>query len=90
MVYAAFKLRKEKDILVVPDIKRGNELPDSVKNLVREFYCDDENSRHLPGKKNNVSIGKKQCIQKRLILSYLKELHSSFKDGAQYEALIRN
>ena len=33
MVRTAFKLRKEKGILAVPDLKGGNELPDSVKNL---------------------------------------------------------
>ena len=56
MVRAAFKLRKEKGILAVPDIKRGNALPDSVKNLAIQFYCDNENSRLLPGKKEYVSI----------------------------------
>ena len=80
MVQTAFRLRREKGILAIQDVKKGNELHESVKNLVREFYCDDENSRLLPGKKDFVSIGKKHHIQKRLILSNLKELHSSFKE----------
>jgi hypothetical protein len=80
MVRKAFGLRKEKGILATPEAKKGNVLPDTVESLVKEFYCDDENSRLLPGKKDYVSIGRNHHMQKRLILSNLKELYSSFKE----------
>ena len=80
MVRTAFKLRKKKGILATPEANKGNILPDTVQTLVRELYCDDENSRLLPGKKGYTSIGRNRHIQKRLILSNLKELHVSFKE----------
>ena len=80
MVRKAFRLREEKDILAIPKAKKGNVLPDTVQTLVKEFYCDDENSRLLPGKKDYVSIGRNHHMQTRLILSNLKELYSSFKE----------
>ena len=80
MVRKAFRLREEKGILATPEAKKGSVLPDTVQPLVKEFYCDDENSRLLPGKKDYVSIGRNHHMQTRLILSNLKELYSSFKE----------
>ena len=79
MVRQAFKLRKEHGIFASPEHKKGQALSDDVVLLVTDYYCDDENSRLLPGKKDYVSIGRNQHMQKRLILSNLKELYSSFK-----------
>ena len=79
MVRQAFKLRKEHGILASLEHKKGQALSDDVVLLVTDYYCDDENSRLLPGKKDYVSIGRNQHMQKRLILSNLKELYSSFK-----------
>ena len=39
----------------------------------------DEYTRQLPGKNDGVSIGKKQYMSKRLILSNLRELYTAFK-----------
>lgn len=51
--------------------------------LVREFYQNDDNSRHLPGITDCLSIKqldrKPKQIQKRLILCNLKELHKEFQ-----------
>ena len=41
---------------------------------MKKFYCDDENSSVLPDK-DYASVGRKQHIQKRLILSNLKQLY---------------
>ncbi len=83
MARQAFKLRKEHGILASPEQKKGPSLADDVVLFVRDFYCDDENSRLLPGKKDYVSIGRNQHMQKRLILSNLKELYSSFRKRFQ-------
>ncbi len=44
MVRQAFKLRKEHGIFASPEQKKGPALADDVVLLVRDFYCDDENS----------------------------------------------
>lgn len=48
-----------------------------------EFYCDDEVSMNMPGMKDYVSIrndeGERRHVQKRLILSNLKELYVLFR-----------
>jgi len=66
---------------ILPDLikKAGNPLSEEVINAVVEFYQDDENSRVCPGKKDCVSIGKKQYKQKRLLLLTLNELFVHFK-----------
>ncbi|KAK2713715.1 hypothetical protein QYM36_009556 [Artemia franciscana] len=64
MVEQARKLKKEKGILAIPDAKK-------------DFYQSDENSRVIPRAKDKVSI-KKIFTCKRLILSNLRELYSSF------------
>lgn len=55
----------------------GKKLSEETKNLVREFYENDDNSRHLPGITDCFSIkqpdGKRKQVQKRLILCNLKE-----------------
>jgi hypothetical protein len=47
--------------------------------MIQEFYQNDEHSRHLPGKKDSVSVSKNVHVQKRLILCNLKELYEAFK-----------
>ena len=46
---------------------------------MESFYCNDQFSPQLPGKKNFVSISKNQHISKRLLLCNLKELYAEFK-----------
>ena len=54
-------------------------LPEEVTKAIEYFYQDDELTRQMPGKKDYVSIAKIFHVQKRLILSNLKELHAEFK-----------
>ena len=57
----------------------GRKLPEEVTRAVEPFYQDDEFTRQMPGKKDYVSITENVHVQKRLILSNLKELHAEFK-----------
>ena len=43
-----------------------------------KFYEDDKYSIIIPGSKDYISVGKKQHMQKQLLLANLKELYSSF------------
>ena len=80
MVRASRKLFREKGILSTPESKKGNTISKEVIDLVTEFYCNDEFSRMMPGKKDFVSIARNQHMQKRLILCNLKELYVMFKE----------
>lgn len=83
MVKLTRQLTKDQGIL--PHLSKrngGNKISEVVKNSVKEFYEDDENSRLCPGKKecvstliDNVRVHK----QKRLILLSLNELYSLYK-----------
>ena len=53
--------------------------PRETKEAVIKFYEHDQFSQLLPGKKDRVSIGKKEYQQKRLILLTLKEFFQQFK-----------
>ena len=77
MARKAIQLRNEGGILNTPAPKRGNPLPVSTCNLVKEFYY--ENSRVLPGMKDTVSIKRNVKVQKRLILCNLNELYAEFQ-----------
>ena len=54
-------------------------LPLETIRIVKSFYQNDEYTRQMIGKKDYISIGRNIYIQKRLILSYLKELFTEFK-----------
>ena len=79
MVRQARKLAAEKGILGTPNEKKGKVISEDLKQRVVAFYCDDEYSRQMPGKKDTVSIRRNVPIQKRLLLCNLKELYSLFK-----------
>ena len=82
MVRKAKQLVKEKGILSSPDPQPGHSLVKETVNLVVAFYESDSSSRMMPGKKDFVSVkGEygRSHIQKRLILSNLKELYRDFK-----------
>ena len=79
MVRQARKLVKEKGILELPGPKKGKGLSEEIKRCVADFYCDDEYSRLMPGKKDCVSIARNVHKQKRLLLCDLKELYTAFK-----------
>ena len=59
--------------------KNGMEISQEKVDKIIELYCNDENSRQMPGKKDFVSIAQRSHMQKRLILSNLKELYAKFK-----------
>ena len=60
--------------------KAGKWLPPWVITNIRQFYEDDQNSRLLPGKRDFVSVARNERVQKRLLLSNLKELYKEFKN----------
>lgn len=73
-------LREGKIKVSVP---RKTGLSAENEQFVKDFYEREDNSRQLPGKKDVKSIkmpdGTRKLIQKKLILSNLKELYESFK-----------
>ena len=83
--YTAQKTKKivqEKGVLSLPDLKAGPSLLPGTVSLVCAHYESDEVSRVMPGKKDFVFIrrdGKRVHIQKRLVLSNLKEIYQDFK-----------
>ena len=77
------QLVRDKGILSSPDPKAGPSLPSETVKLVIDFYESDDISRTMPGKKDFVSVrqeGKRIHVQKRLVLSNLKEVYHAFKD----------
>ena len=83
MVRKAKELVREKGILSTPNPKPGHTLSQQTADLDTSFYESNENSRLMPGKKDCVSVrkaGGRVNIQKRLVLSNLKELYHLFKD----------
>jgi hypothetical protein len=64
MVRQARKLAKEQGILELPEQKKGKVLSEETSRCVIDFYCDDEYSRLMPGKKDFVSIAKNTHMQK--------------------------
>ena len=56
MVRASRKCFREKGILSTAESKKGNNtISKEVIDLVTEFYCNDEFSRMMPGKKDFVA-----------------------------------
>ena len=85
----AKKLTQEKGILSTPDPKPGKALSDDTVNLVKKFYCSEEVSRQMPGKKDYISIkdknGCRSHVQKCLILGNLREIYQLFKSKYTFE-----
>ena len=81
-----FMARKAKQLVRIfstPNPKPGRSLPQTSIDVVVHFYESDENSRVMPGKKDCISVRGAEgriTIQKRLILSNLRELYRLFKD----------
>ena len=84
--YMARKSKKfveERGILSLPDPVRGPSLLQETVDIVCAFYESDDISRVMPGKKDFVSVkkeGKRHHIQKRLVLSNLREVYHEFKE----------
>ena len=66
------KLVEESGILSLPDPSRGPSLPPETVFIVSSFYESDDISRVMPGKKEH--------IQKRLVLSDLRGVYREFKE----------
>ena len=72
-------LQDEKRITEYPDLLKQQKLTEETINKIKSFYCDDEFSRPLPGKKNFVSIGRNNHVAKGLLLCNLKELYATYR-----------
>ena len=77
------KLVEERGILSLPGPSRGPSLPPETVIDVCSFYESDDISCVMPGKKDSVSVkkeGKREHIQKRLVLSDLRGVYREFKE----------
>ena len=66
----------------MPKRAKRQGISDEDLQVVTNFFTDDEYSRQSPGRKDYVSVrieGKKQHMQKRLLLGILSELYEAFK-----------
>ncbi|KAL5505266.1 hypothetical protein EMCRGX_G006670 [Ephydatia muelleri] len=79
MARRAKELVDEKGILSTPNTKIGKCLSDATVQLLQDFYTSDEVSRAMPGKKDYISVGRKEHRQNRLILCNLREAYEQFK-----------
>ena len=85
MVCTARNLKKDHGILPeVPKMSKGKIITKDMEQKVKDFFEDDSISRQMPGKKDCISVrdseGKKVNMQKRLVLSNLKEVFAKFKE----------
>ena len=83
LVRQSKKQVEERGILSLPGPSRGPSLPPETVIIVSSFYESDDISRVMPGKKDFVSVkkeGKREHIQKRLVLSDLKGVYREFKE----------
>jgi hypothetical protein len=85
LVKRAIILKREKGILSKPDRNKGRPMCEDEKDIVRDFYLSDDNSRMLPGIKDCVSVrlvqgNKKVKLQKRLLLMNIDELYVKYKE----------
>lgn len=75
-------LAAQHGVMAVPENKSGNPLDPAIKNEVLQFYDDDDISRPMPGQRDYVSVkkdnGKRQQVQKRLLLSSLRETFNRY------------
>ena len=86
-------LKEEKGVLSTPDPKKARKIGDSEKNIIQNFYMDDEYSRVMPGRKDVKSVkkpGEKRVrLQKRLLLMNIDELYAHYKDYAEKTLLMK-
>ncbi len=79
----AKKLYAEKGFMSIPNpVQPKTIISDAIRNLVKEFYYNDEISRVCPGRKDFVSVkkhGETERIQKRLLLMSVNESFIEFK-----------
>ena len=76
-------LVKEKGVMSCPDPKPGKTLDSETAKKVIDLYESEEVSRMMPGKKDFISLkvnGKREHVQKKLILCNLREAFALFKE----------
>lgn len=76
-------LQMENGLLSRPERKKIERFTEESEEIIEMFYCQDDVSRIMLGKKDCISIrvdGQKRQIQKPLILGNLKEIYLSFKE----------
>ena len=81
MAETKLKIHRSSGFCAAPNRKIGSSLANLIVEKVQKFYELDENSRVMPGKKDCISVminGKKERVQKRLLLCKLRELHGKF------------
>lgn len=88
IISKAQAIRINEGILNSPTYKRGWQISEETKNLVVLFYCQDDNSRLMPGKTQCVSLGNMQHAQKRLVLHNLRDMYTAFLKEYNYEIKI--
>ena len=80
------KLVEESRILSLPGPSRGPSLPPETVFIVSSFYESDDISCVMSGKKDFISVkkeGKREHIQKQLVLSDLRVVYHEFKETAR-------
>ena len=83
MATQAKHLVLEKGILSTPNPKLGKALPVEITEMIISFYKEDDISRPMLGNKDCFTIeknGEKIKVQKKLVLSNLKETYRWFKE----------
>lgn len=83
MAKKAKELRNLKGVLASTTSKSGRKLSEATVANVVKFFNSDVYGRIMPGKKDAVSVkidDKRTLVQKRLLLSGLKELHYKYKE----------
>ena len=88
-------LKREKGLLAKPDKKQGRPITEDEKEIVRDFYLCDENSRQLPGMKDYISVRtrkgeKNQKVQKRLVLMNINELYVKYKEYCEHTLYLKS
>ena len=68
MVRSARSLLTTDGICSKPPTRKGRSLSDETNKIIINFYCDNKNTRIMPGAKDKISISRNVYEQKRLIL----------------------
>ena len=92
MVKLSRKLKVDNGILPeVPALSKKKIISEELKSTIKAFYESDKISRQCHGKKDYVSVinddGHKVHVQKRLVLSNLKEVFHKFKEFNNTDAI---
>lgn len=77
------ELQQEKGVLSMPNAKVGRKIEENILDQAKNFFELDRISKTMPGIKDYKSIkmsdGKRQKIQKRMLVHTLKEVFDEFK-----------